>query len=164
MCVLQAQQIRAMFPHIPLQAITLDLADTRSISQTVEHILNNAIYIPEGDSPSPHTPTSTQGTPIPPLAPEAPDSQEVPRPQHPGEEQEGENQSELRRRHVTKSHDESHELSQAPEEIRGNQSGASPSDEGGGEEREKEMMSFASLQRRKRELLTNARRLVSVSF
>ena len=36
-----------MFPHVPLQAITLDLADTHSVSLTVDHILNNSIYIPE---------------------------------------------------------------------------------------------------------------------
>ena len=36
-----------MFPHIPLQAITLDLADTHSVSLTVDRALNNTIYIPE---------------------------------------------------------------------------------------------------------------------
>ena len=40
-----AQQVHSMFPHVPLQAITLDLADTRSISLTVEHILNNNLLI-----------------------------------------------------------------------------------------------------------------------
>ena len=44
---LQAQHIHSMFPDVPMQAITLDLAETRSISLTVEHILNNAIYIPD---------------------------------------------------------------------------------------------------------------------
>lgn len=43
-----------MFPHIPLQAITLNLADTHSVSLTVEHILNDTIYIPgQDDDPSP---------------------------------------------------------------------------------------------------------------
>lgn len=36
-----------MFPHIPLQAITLDLADTHSVSLTVDRVLNNTIYIPD---------------------------------------------------------------------------------------------------------------------
>lgn len=35
-----------MFPHVPIQAITLDLADTHSISLTVDRILNDSIYIP----------------------------------------------------------------------------------------------------------------------
>ena len=35
-----------MFPHVPLQAITLDLADTHSVSLTVDRILSNAVYIP----------------------------------------------------------------------------------------------------------------------
>lgn len=35
-----------MFPNVPLQAITLDLADTHSVSLTVDHILNESIYIP----------------------------------------------------------------------------------------------------------------------
>ncbi len=39
-----------MFSHVPLQAITLDLADTHSVSLTVDRILNNGIYIPgEGE-------------------------------------------------------------------------------------------------------------------
>lgn len=42
-----AQQVHSMFPHIPLQAITLDLADTHSVSLTVDRVLNNTIYIPE---------------------------------------------------------------------------------------------------------------------
>ncbi len=37
-----------MFPHVPLQAITLDLADSHSVSLTVDRILSNSIYIPEG--------------------------------------------------------------------------------------------------------------------
>ena len=50
----QAQQVHSMFPHIPLQAITLNLADTHSVSLTVEHILNDTIYIPgQDDDPSP---------------------------------------------------------------------------------------------------------------
>jgi hypothetical protein len=43
---LQAQQIHSMFPHVPIQAITLDLADTHSVSLTVDRILNDSIYIP----------------------------------------------------------------------------------------------------------------------
>ena len=39
--------MHSMFPHIPLQAITLDLADTHSVSLTVDRVLNNTIYIPE---------------------------------------------------------------------------------------------------------------------
>ena len=35
-----------MFPYVPLHAITLDLADTHSVSLTVDRILNNIIYIP----------------------------------------------------------------------------------------------------------------------
>ena len=46
-CV-QAQQIHSMFPHVPIQAITLDLADTHSTSLTVDRILNDSIYIPMG--------------------------------------------------------------------------------------------------------------------
>eukprot|EP00731_Ephydatia_muelleri_P026764 Em0018g864a len=41
-----AQQVHTMFPNIPLQAITIDLADTHSILLTVDRILNNSIYIP----------------------------------------------------------------------------------------------------------------------
>ena len=43
----QAQQVHSMFPHVPLQAITLDLADTHSVSLTVDRVLNNTIYIPD---------------------------------------------------------------------------------------------------------------------
>ena len=46
MLVPQAQQIHSMFPHVPLQAITLDLADTHSVSITVDRILTDSIYIP----------------------------------------------------------------------------------------------------------------------
>ena len=35
-----------MFHNIPLQAITINLADTHSILLTVDRILNNSIYIP----------------------------------------------------------------------------------------------------------------------
>ncbi len=35
-----------MFPHVPLQAITLDLVDTHSVSLTVDRILSHSIYIP----------------------------------------------------------------------------------------------------------------------
>ena len=42
----KAQQVHTMFPNIPLQAITIDLADTHSILLTVDRILNNSIYIP----------------------------------------------------------------------------------------------------------------------
>ncbi len=59
-----------MFPHIPLEAITLDLADTHSISLTVERIISNVIYIPGPDRPTGeltpsqlHAPTDTQLTP-----------------------------------------------------------------------------------------------------
>ena len=58
-----------MFPHIPLQAITLNLADTHSVSLTVEHILNETIYVPGQDgppplSPHPHLSPSTLQTPV----------------------------------------------------------------------------------------------------
>ena len=68
-----------MFPHVPLQAITLDLADTHSVSLTVDRVLNNTIYIPdqqqqqqqqgeESTSSEPHplgaTPTSAS-SPLP---------------------------------------------------------------------------------------------------
>ena len=48
-----------MFPHIPLHAITLDLADTHSVSLTVEHILNETIYIPREEGTPPPTPELT---------------------------------------------------------------------------------------------------------
>ena len=50
-----------MFPHIPLQAITLDLADTHSVSLTVERILNSTIYIPGQEG----TVATSTPTPIP---------------------------------------------------------------------------------------------------
>ena len=68
----QAQQVHSMFPDIPLQAITLDLADTHSVSLTVDRVLNNTIFIPEQhqlqqhqqgeEPPSPDTlpPTASQ--------------------------------------------------------------------------------------------------------
>ncbi len=58
----QANHIHGMFPHIPLHAITLDLADTHSVSLTVERILNNTIYIPsqEGAPPPDPPPTPSQ--------------------------------------------------------------------------------------------------------
>ena len=76
----QAQRVHSMFPHTPLEAITLDLADTHSVSLTVERIINNVIYIPEQDRPSgeltpsqPHTHTGTQctlpNTPLPTASP-----------------------------------------------------------------------------------------------
>ena len=77
----QAQRIHSMFPHIPLEAITLDLADTHSMSLTVERIINDVIYIPgqdegTGDTPStpsppsqPHTGTDAQHLPL--TAPQA---------------------------------------------------------------------------------------------
>jgi len=52
--ILQAQQVHSMFPHVPLQAITLDLVDTHSVSLTVDRILSQSIYIPE----------QLQGTPL----------------------------------------------------------------------------------------------------
>ena len=69
----QAQQVHAMFPHVSLQAITLDLADTRSISLTVEHILNNAIYIPVPGTAGAEQPLNS--LPIHTPAPSTPDSQ-----------------------------------------------------------------------------------------
>ena len=69
----QAQQVHAMFPHVSLQAITLDLADTRSISLTVEHILNNAIYIPAPGTVGAEQPLNS--LPIHTPAPSTPDSQ-----------------------------------------------------------------------------------------
>lgn len=59
----QAQQVHSMFPHIPLQAITLNLADTHSVSLTVEHILNETIYIPGQESPPPLSPASPHSHP-----------------------------------------------------------------------------------------------------
>lgn len=73
----QAQQVHSMFPDIPLQAITLDLADTHSVSLTVDRVLNNTIFIPEQhqlqqhqqgeEPPSPDTlpPTASQVTSTP---------------------------------------------------------------------------------------------------
>ena len=69
----QAQQVHAMFPHVSLQAITLDLADTRSISLTVEHILNNAIYIPVPGTAGAEQPLNSLLIHTP--APSTPDSQ-----------------------------------------------------------------------------------------
>ena len=149
MCYIQAQQIRAMFPHIPMQAITLDLADTRSISLTVEHILNNAIYIPDGD-PGNAVPGSS-ATPTPTLSPEAPDSQEVPHPPNfDDNERAGQTLSVIRRRRGCEREER---LTAEPVVIRDNRPGSAPRDE-----EEEEVMSFASLQRRKRELLANAKR------
>lgn len=47
---LQAQRIHSIFPDIPLQALTLDLADTRSVSLTAERIINGIIYIPDEEA------------------------------------------------------------------------------------------------------------------
>lgn len=67
----QAQQVNSMFPHVPLQAITLDLADTHSVSLTVDRILNNSIYIPEEGgmvnndaTPLPNAAESTEPPPV----------------------------------------------------------------------------------------------------
>ena len=51
-----------MFPHVPLQAITLDLADTHSVSLTVDRILSNSIYIPGegGMAVAGHAPNTDQ--------------------------------------------------------------------------------------------------------
>ena len=160
-----------MFPHVPLQAITLDLADTRSISQTVEHILNNTIYIPESDGPvpnpppTPHTPTTatptsaepTSATPT--LSLDLPASEEEPHPLHVNEE-ENEEQSVLRRRRQVSGRDDNQPVSGSSVSSRDNQTRGLPHNEGGNEEPEEDVMSFASLQRRKRELLANARRWV----
>ena len=172
-----------MFPHVPLQAITLDLADTRSISQTVEHILNNAIYIPENDATAatpniPLTPaTPTPATPTTSLAGSREEAQslqanvdEEEREEGgegereeggEGEGEEGGEQSGLRRRRQVSERDKSKDDSQRDSEsissvhVRDNQSRGLPHDEGGNEE---DVMSFSSLQRRKRELLANAKR------
>lgn len=53
-----------MFPHVPLQAITLDLADTHSVSLTVDRILSDSIYIPEGGVAD-NTGAEEEGTPPP---------------------------------------------------------------------------------------------------
>lgn len=142
-----------MFPHIPLQAITLDLADTRSISQTVEHILNNAIFIPETDNDNTSQPliptTNTTHTSI------SSSQSHVPLTDR------GESGSELRRRHgfrtaVMATDHKDVDL------IRDNQSGSVSCDEEGHqvieEEEEEDPMTFSSLQRRKRELVNNARK------
>ena len=168
-----------MFPHVPLQAITLDLADTRSISLTVEHILNNAIYIPETgttsvgqtlNSGNAHMSTSVTPSQSPESqAPEsqAPESQaDVDRETTPDP-----GQSVVRRRHRREG-TAHHESDGTSELIRDNQLGAPPPeevrltpvatqsrDEGGGKE---DIMAFSSLQRRKRELLSNAKRSVFV--
>ena len=147
-----------MFPHIPLQAITLDLADTRSISQTVEHILNNAIYIPETDDTSRplnsaaggHTPTTTS-------PPGAPDSQAP----HTTPKEEGGSEVWRRRGYRAVTATDRENADSDSEIIRDDQSGASPP--GVVEEEEEDPMAFSSLQRRKRELLAKARRLVSLA-
>lgn len=61
-----------MFPHIPLQAITLNLADTHSVSLTVEHILNETIYIPGQEGPPPLSPASPHPHPSLPSPPSLP--------------------------------------------------------------------------------------------
>ena len=170
-----------MFPHVPLQAITLDLADTRSISLTVEHILNNTIYIPETgtasvsqtlNSGAAHM--STLVTPSQSSESQAPESQ-APESQAPesqtlltdvgGESTPDPGQSVVRRRHRTTRH----ESDGTSELIRDNQSGVPLPEEvrlapvatqshheGGGDD----VMAFSALQRRKRELLANAKRSV----
>jgi len=61
-----------MFPHIPLQAITLNLADTHSVSLTVEHILNETIYIPGQEGPPPLSPALPHPHPSLPSPPSPP--------------------------------------------------------------------------------------------
>lgn len=55
-----------MFPHIPLQAITLDLADTHSVSLTVDRVLNNTIYIPDQQQLQGEESTSSEPHPLTP--------------------------------------------------------------------------------------------------
>ena len=145
-----------MFPHVPLQAITLDLADTRSISQTVEHILNNAIYIPDNDgtalqaSLTPDTPTTS---------PEARSSREEPHPLHGNIEEETEREGEREKEDNSKVQSVLRRRRQvSSESIRDNRGRGFPHDGGGNQEVEEDVMSFSSLQRRKRELLANAKR------
>ena len=56
-----------MFAHIPLQAITLDLVDTHSVSLTVDHILTRSIFIPGQDSDTGSPPVEGTATPDTPL-------------------------------------------------------------------------------------------------
>ena len=153
-----------MFPHVPLQAITLDLADTRSISQTVEHILNNAIYIPDNDGTAPQaslTPdTPTLPTPdTPTTSPEARSSREEPHPLHGNIEEETEREGEREKEDNSKVQSVLRRRRQvSSESIRDNRGRGFPHDGGGNQEVEEDVMSFSSLQRRKRELLANAKR------
>lgn len=62
----QAQQVHSMFPNIPLQAITLDLADTHSVSLTVDRVLNNTIYIPDQQQLQGEESTSSEPHPLTP--------------------------------------------------------------------------------------------------
>ena len=169
-----------MFPHVPLQAITLDLADTRSISLTVEHILNNAIYIPEtgttGISQPLNSPTAHMSTPV--TSSQSPESQS-PESQAPLTDVGGETtlgsrtdleQSIVRRRH-RRERTTHHESDVTSELIRDNQSGVSPPEEAlvaaqpcHEGDQEEDSMAFSSLQRRKRELLANAKRSVHVLY
>ena len=159
-----------MFPHVPLQAITLDLADTRSISITVEHILNNAIYIP-GTSETPPltstTPTiSTPGTPSQSL------ESQTPHPPLPNTSDDtlhmesttavlsGPEQSVLRRRHVDMEEGTETQSSSNLEQVRHRQSVSSLSQENTA--CVEDAMSFPSLQRRKRELLASAKQSVQL--
>ena len=153
-----------MFPHVPLQAITLDLADTRSISLTVEHILNNTIYIPDSSTGDTSTSVTTHTT-TPSITP-SPEAQAQLAPLTGMGWEEGAESREtgLRRRHRAE-RDSSTECDseENSELITDNQSGISPCDDvvaatqevGSGED---DPMTFSSLQRRKRELLVNAKR------
>lgn len=80
-----------MFPNVPLQAITLDLADTHSVSLTVERIINDVIYIPDQrveGNPSqapPLTPSQvppSQISPPPPTHAKLPDQELLCMPSH----------------------------------------------------------------------------------
>lgn len=156
-----------MFPHVPLQAITLDLADTRSISLTVEHILNNTIYIPDSATTTDTLTSATTHTP--PVTPsQSPEAQTQPLTSV-GEEGGGHQmESGLRRRH--RRDRDNATGTDNDEKFTDNQSGATPCDEIGdtvaeacdqvrGDE-EDDPMTFSSLQRRKRELLINAKQWV----
>ena len=168
-----------MFPHVPLQAITLDLADTRSISLTVEHILNNAIYIQTGatgvnqplNSISAHT--STQVTVSQPPESQAPASPLTDVAERSLGEEAGASWTETgqstvrRRRDLSNGMTNSKDVDTQSSLIRDNQSGALPGDVAvvaqSPQSRCKESavgedaMSFSSLQRRKRELLAKAK-------
>ena len=175
--LLQAQRVHSMFPHVPLQAITLDLADTRSISLTVEHILNNAIYIPETGATGVNQPlnsisahTSTQVTVSQPPESQAPASPLTDVAERSLGEEAGASWTETgqstvrRRRGLSNGMTNSEDVDTQSSLIRDNQSGALPGDVAVvAQSRCKESavgedaMSFSSLQRRKRELLAKAK-------